>query len=268
MAKSGYVCDKIMKNGFSKNIVKLRPMKTAFFIVLLFMVVCICLSSCFEQQATISNSETTRKNQKVEDSYFDYHVTEGGYEVSAKQFSLDKQFKGTLYIPETYNGLPVVKISGFAATSGRGITKIKGSYNIETIAGWAFSGNDGGYMSNLESVVFPSNGNLSYIGNCAFFRCNELKTVIVPKTFCKFGNGVFERCYGLVNLVIYNPTPPTFDCLFYLAMEEKHYQIDKERAKSSFTVFVPDESVNQYKSSKWGMFRISPISSFDMTTVA
>lgn len=191
---------------------------------------------------------------------FYFGEIDGGYKMTQGMsiFNAYDRYEGVLNIPETYNEKPIIEIRLMNADFGRGITKIVGSKNLEGIAAWAFAGNDG-YAMHLQSVEFPENGNLKTIGEGAFYLCTKLHTVIVPNNFEYFGNGVFDSCVNLINLVIYNSNPPSRGHIFdYVENPYRHTKVN-----SSFTVYVPDDSVETYKKSVWGTYSIMPISSFD-----
>ena len=192
---------------------------------------------------------------------FDFEEIDGGYKMreSWSIFKMYDKYEGVLNIPETYNGKPILEIEYLGDEFGRGITKVVGSNNLEVINAWTFAGRDGYAMPNLKSVEFPENGNLKSIETMAFYWCENLHTVIVPKNFEYFGTGVFDKCVSLTNLVIYNPTPPSCGDMFNYVENDYWYTTPN----SSFTVYVPDNSVEIYKKSSWGNYAIMPISLFE-----
>jgi len=197
---------------------------------------------------------------------FDFKEIDGGYEMtqSLSFWDMYEKYEGVLSIPETYNGKPILKISNMGSSFGRGITKIVGSKNLKTISSWTFAGQDGNSMPNLISVEFSKQANLKTIETMAFFWCKNLKTVVLPDQFLNFDDGVFERCYNLENLIIYNEWPPTMKGDIFNSdgnlMNDKYWHTTP---KENFKIFVPDDSVEIYKQSNWGKYSIMPISSFN-----
>ena len=104
-----------------------------------------------------------------------FYSTEGGYSVSAEW---GVALEGTLVIPETYNGKPVVKIGDWAF--------------------WKCTG--------LTSVTIP-NG-VTTIGDSAFRSCSGLTSITIPETVTTIGEGAFENSDELEQITCYATTPP------------------------------------------------------------
>ena len=84
-------------------------------------------------------------------------------------------FKGTfaeaqLFIPNTYNGLPVT-----------------------TIGNSAFS-----YCDSLTSVVIGNS--VTSIGNYAFYSCSSLTSIVIPDSVTSIGNYAFYNCTSLTSI--------------------------------------------------------------------
>jgi len=171
-----------------------------------------------------------------------------------------QSYEGVLTIPETYKGKPVIRVSNMGSKFGRNITTIIGSNNLQEITSWAFSSQDTIPMC-IEEVIFPKDGQLYKIEQMAFYLCTKLKKVILPSNFKEFGDGVFERCVALESLIIFNNIPPIingdlFNCNATLVNDSYWHK----KPNSDFKVYVPDDAVEIYIESKWGEYRILPIS--------
>ena len=227
--------------------------RIALSIICIFCIL-INLSSCTSSSSYTSSSFDYDK--------FSFDEVNGGYKMT-ESFSFTKymfnKYEGVLEIPEDYDNKPIIEIESMNTKFGRGITEIIGSYNLVSINAWTFAGKDGKPMPNLTRVEFPEDGKLKRIETMAFYWCNNLSTVIVPEGFESFGAGVFEKCTNLTTLVIFNPTPPSHGNLFNMHTLNNEYFHTKPHP--SFTVYVPDESIETYKQTAWCSYRIEPISS-------
>lgn len=189
---------------------------------------------------------------------FKYIEINGGYKIWASS-----NYSGELTIPEIYNDKPVLEIEFFDSNYSRSVTKINGSKNLEKINSWTFSGRDQKSMENLTEIIFPYDANLKTIDTMAFYWQTSLKRVVLPRTFEYFGDGVFERCFSLESLVLYNEVPPQMDGDIFnshATLINNEYWHTKPNKK--FTVFVPEESVEIYKQSTWKKYTIKAISEY------
>ena len=187
---------------------------------------------------------------------YTYVEIDGGYKIWASS-----NYEGVLTIPENYKDLPVLEIDFFDSSNSRNVTKIIGSKNLISINAWCFSGRDQKSMDNLTEVIFPKNGELKKIETMAFYWQTSLKTVVLPDKIEYLGDGIFERCFALENLVIYNPIPPIMDGDIFnwdaTLINDEYWHT---KPNKNFTVFVPDEAVHTYQQSPWNKFAINPIS--------
>lgn len=186
-----------------------------------------------------------------------YYEIKGGYKICASS-----NYSGELIIPESYNGLPILEIEFFDSHYSRNVTRIVGSKNLEVINSYSFAGRDQKSMDNLTEVVFPFDANLKVIDTMAFYWQTGLKTVVLPQNFEYFGDGVFERCFNLENLVIYNVNPPIIDDDLFVFIESSN-DYWNTKPHENFTVFVPNDAVDTYMQSVWNQYTIKPISEAD-----
>ncbi len=197
-------------------------------------------------------------------SEFAFNEVEGGYQMVESYKLFRPNCEGELVIPETYNGKPVVEIDNMDSWFGRGITKLIGSKNLIIIRHATLASRDQSPMPNMTEVIFPADGKLKSIETHAFYWQNSLKTVILPSQFEHFEDGVFERCFALENLVIYNTVPPQMEGDIFnsdgnLMNDEKWHT----KPNKDFIVYVPDDAVETYKNSIWEKYTIKPISEAD-----
>ena len=77
--------------------------------------------------------------------------------------------------------------------------ELDGTYSIRKgtriVCDWAFSG-----YSSLRSVVIPES--VTRIGNGVFKHCSSLRSVVIPESVTRIGNGVFKHCSSLSSVVI------------------------------------------------------------------
>ena len=98
-----------------------------------------------------------------------------------------------LYIPDTYNGFPVIAIGGSAFADKTDITKVVLGKNVRDIGMSAFSG-----CTSLTEVVYSDN-TIVEIGARAFMNCTSLISAYVDG---KIGEYAFSGCTALVQLTL------------------------------------------------------------------
>jgi hypothetical protein len=203
-----------------------------------------------------SSSGSSSDNNSDNCQNYKYIEIEGGYKIWPSS-----NHEGALTIPESYNGLPVLEIDSFDSYNSRNVTKIIGSKNLISINAWCFSGRDQKSMDNLTEVIFPKDGDVKKIETMAFYWHTSLKTVVLPDKIEYLGDGIFERCFALENLVIYSSVPPTMDGDIFnwdtTLINDEYWHT---KPNKNFTVFVPDEAIDTYLQSPWHKFSIKPIS--------
>lgn len=111
---------------------------------------------------------------------------------------------------------------------------------VPGIADGSFSG-----FSNLKTVNLE-NG-LTYIGNAAF-SSTAIETIEIPESVTSIGASAFAYCEHLISFICKSTTPPTLG--------------ENAFASTNCIIYVPDESVDAYKSA-WSEYssRIRAISS-------
>jgi hypothetical protein len=104
--------------------------------------------------------------------------------------------------------------------------------SLTSIGEWAFS-----YCTSLASIDLPDS--LTSIGNYAFSWCTSLASIDLPDTLTEIGGQAFDGCTSLKIVLSRNTTPPVLGSYAFY------------NTPSSLLIYVPDTSVDAYKSA-WG----------------
>lgn len=99
-----------------------------------------------------------------------------------------------IFIPSTYNGLPVKSIGTYAFTSNTKLIGITIPNSVVNIDEYAFYG-----CSNLESVTLLG---VTNIGDYAFKNCTALESITIPESVTSIGKFAFGGCSSLKNITI------------------------------------------------------------------
>lgn len=105
--------------------------------------------------------------------------------------------------------------------------------------------------TNLEEITFPE-GVTRLEGYC-FYGCEKLTSFVVQKTVTYIGEYFIGACKNMEYIVLNPITPPTLANYFALDVN------------NNFPIYVPDESLNDYKeATNWTRYesRIKPMSEF------
>ena len=113
--------------------------------------------------------------------------------------------------------------------------------------------------TNLKTVFFDKETELTTVETKAFYWQIELTTVVLPDTIQSVEKGAFDRCYNLENLVICATMPPSVEGDLFVAIESSNDYWNTKPHKN-FAIFVPDGSIETYKNTVWGKYNIQPIS--------
>lgn len=151
-------------------------------------------------------------------------------------------FDGDLVLPST---VTVVERYAFAHT---GFKRVYLPDNFEEIPEGLFSH----CKELIDTVVIPSKVN--HIASNAFFGCEKLTAVVLPKNLLSVGENCFSNCFSLDYLQCLSETPPVLE-------GSGHFD---GVAKDNFTLVVPQGCVEAYRNAPgWGEFkRISEYRNF------
>lgn len=145
-------------------------------------------------------------------------------------------FSGELIIPDGTVKIP----SNFLCNINGGLLHhVVFPNSLKKIDTWGFKSQ----KKLCENIVFPEG--LVTIGNSAFADCSQIPSIELPSTLQMVGEGAFQGCYNLSNIVSTAVEPPSVIQGAFNGV-----------AKDNFTVEVPAQSVTRYKTeSGWSDFR-------------
>lgn len=98
-------------------------------------------------------------------------------------------------IPDTYNGLPVKAVGGYAFYNCDWVTDVTVPDSVTSIGSQAFYGCKG-----LENVNIPDSVNS--IGSAAFYNCQELMSITIPDAVTRLYASTFQNCIKLAQITI------------------------------------------------------------------
>ena len=169
-------------------------------------------------------------------------------------------FYGCSGLTSAIIGNSVKSIGESAFDSCSGLTSVTIGNSVESIGEGAFR-----YCSGLTSVTIPNS--VTFIGEDAFSDCSGLTSVTIPNAVISIGYGAFSDCSGLTSVTIGNSVTSIGEIAFYgcsgltklvsLAIEPPvcGYQVFEGVDKTACRLFVPEESVNKYKTAdQWEEF--------------
>lgn len=120
-----------------------------------------------------------------------FEATDGGYAVTG----FGSCASANVRIPETFAGLPVVKIGIEAFSFSEEITAVYVPASVKEVGEYAFY-----YCTALKKVYFEDGA--TEIGESAFDGCENLKDVRLPETLKALSANVFASCCALEEIYI------------------------------------------------------------------
>jgi hypothetical protein len=116
---------------------------------------------------------------------------------------------------------------------------------VTSIGGAAFI-----ICESLTSIDIPNS--VTSIGDYAFQYCSGLTSCTIGSGVTSIGDGVFSGCYSLTNITVEATTPPTL----YASPFEGDCPCSGGSGSGSgsgcsFTIYVPSDSVDTYKSDSY-----------------
>jgi hypothetical protein len=122
------------------------------------------------------------------------------------------------------------------------------TYTITAIANGAF------YLcTQLTQLELPNT--ITAIGDSAFYGCDGLISVTLPYSLTAIGDYAFAECSKIVEIYCYATVPAT-------TIEDIYYAIFSNTVYASATLYVPEASIDAYRTSEycWSKFQnIKPI---------
>jgi hypothetical protein len=106
---------------------------------------------------------------------------------------------------------------------------------------------------SLRSIVIPDS--VTTIGDRVFSRCASLESVVIPASVTEIGENAFQHCLNIKEFTCKLSHAPKIGPDFF---DDEIY--------SNCTLYVPDESVDKYRNSRyaWHKFKnILPLSKYD-----
>lgn len=100
-----------------------------------------------------------------------------------------------VYIPSSYNGLPVTTIDVWAFGGCTGLTSITIPNSVTSIGNSVFNG-----CTGLTSINIPNS--VTSIGDFAFSNCKSLTSITIPDSVTSIGSYVFQSCPNLTSITI------------------------------------------------------------------
>jgi hypothetical protein len=101
--------------------------------------------------------------------------------------------------------------------------------------------------SGLTSIDIPNS--VTTMGSSAFSWCTSLASITIPSTVTTIGNQIFEGCSSMTHVNLLGTTPPDLGFYGYA------YDIDFPTSNEGFTIYVPYESLETYKTAaNWNVY--------------
>lgn len=166
-----------------------------------------------------TNGSTTSKEQYFYDGYFGVDVVSHLYDEARECWVV------------TFDG-DITSIGKEAFMYCADITSITLPNCVTSIGIKAFYECDG-----LASITIPNS--VISIGNNAFTSCGNLASIIIPESVTSIGQDAFNQCLKLTEVYCKGTTPPTGGNRMFNNNHSKR------------TIFVPTESVDDYKTATY-----------------
>ncbi len=125
---------------------------------------------------------------------------------------------GTITVPGTLGGLPVIAIGDSSFISNHNLTMITLPDSLTSIGRYAFS-NCGG----LTSIIFGNS--LTSIGFRAFQICINLTTINLPERLTSIDGGAFQNCTGLTSIPLPDGLTTVGDYAFFFCSSLTRFEV-------------------------------------------
>ncbi len=151
-------------------------------------------------------------------------ISEGIVELCSHAFSSSDI--ATIVLPNSLE-----TISSHAFMSCRDLVSITIPASVKTLSGGVFVS-----CSNLSNVIFEEGCQITSINSNLFQYCRNLTNITIPASVTSFNLKAFDTCSGLQCIIFNGVTPPTISGDSF------------DDCTSLIAIFVPEESVEAYKS--------------------
>ncbi|GBU22142.1 hypothetical protein R80B4_02047 [Fibrobacteres bacterium R8-0-B4] len=134
----------------------------------------------------------------------------------------------------------VAYIGSMAFRSCESLSSITIPDGVKSIENQTFGG-----CRNLVKITIPNSVTDIKIG--AFGWCSRLETVTIGNSVKRIGYNAFGECDSLKTIISLNTVPPDID-------EHTFYSYGKDSIYKEYCLYVPEESIEAYRSSTWRNF--------------
>lgn len=236
------------KTNFS-NSIKMR--KDGFIYLLknylIFMLLALyvnCINAQVSKNVNVANAGTLSTLLTASEKLTVTDLTVTG-NIDARDFKFMHEDLAVLSVLDMSN-VNIMKYNGLGGTINDNM-----SYNKNEIPAYSFV-TIGPYVgkSTLTSVILPESA--TYIGNCAFRKCNNIKTITIPRNITTIGADAIAFCANLKTVIFKSSTPPSFT-------DSSTDAFCLEMYPFKFPIFyVPVGSVELYKNCQddWKQYKI------------
>ncbi|MCL2104513.1 MAG: leucine-rich repeat domain-containing protein [Kiritimatiellaeota bacterium] len=134
---------------------------------------------------------------------YTYEVVNGGVTITTGvdyQNAISPSPVGTLTIPSSLGGYPVVAIGDYAFYDCDHLANVIIPEGVMSIGGWAFA-----FCWRLRSITISSG--VTSIGDYAFYFCDRLTSMTIPPSVTSIGDWAFAECIGLCEVFMEGNAP-------------------------------------------------------------
>lgn len=144
---------------------------------------------------------------------------------------------GSVVIPQTINGYPVIAIGELAFNNCTSLASVIIPYGVTCIGDSAFWG-----CANLANVTLPNT--ITTIGSYVFQYCSSLANLSIPASVTNIEQSAFFLCSGLTNIAVdaSNPNYSSLDGVLFDKMQTTLIQYPLGLTNSSY--IVPNSVTN------------------------
>ena len=146
-----------------------------------------------------------------------------------------------IFIPDTYNGLPVTSIGDWVFDGCTSLTSIVIPDSVTSIGNFTFRG-----CNSLMSIVIPDS--VTSIGVHTFYGCTSLTSIVIPDNVTIIRDGAFADCTGLTSITVNenNTAYKSIDGNLYTKDGKTLVQYAIGKKSTSFTIPDSVTSIGDY----------------------